>query len=55
MTFELKNVRYCWKARHTPAHEIFRDLSVQIGHGESVGILGREGSGKTTMLTLLGG
>jgi len=55
MTFELHNIRYCWKARHAPVNEIFRDLSVQIGHGESVGVVGREGSGKTTMLTLLGG
>lgn len=55
MTFRLRNVCYRWKARPEPAREIFRDLTLDINPGESVGILGKEGSGKTTMLNLLGG
>src|SRR6476619_1358873 len=32
-----------------------RDIDVEIGRGETVGVIGRNGSGKSTMLRLLAG
>jgi len=36
-------------------HEIFRNLNLEIARGEKVGILGRNGAGKSTMIRLLSG
>ena len=36
-------------------HEVFRDLDLEVHRGEKVGILGRNGTGKSTLIRLLGG
>lgn len=36
-------------------HEVFRNLNLEIDRGEKVGILGRNGAGKSTMIRLLSG
>ena len=36
-------------------HEVFRNLNLEIARGEKVGILGRNGAGKSTMIRLLSG
>ena len=35
--------------------EVFSDLSLEVNHGEMVGIVGASGTGKSTLLHLLGG
>ncbi|HMK39101.1 MAG TPA: ABC transporter ATP-binding protein, partial [Bacteroidota bacterium] len=42
-------------SRFEPPREVFRDLSLTVSRGECLGLLGREGTGKTTLLNLLGG
>lgn len=37
------------------AHEVFRNINLVIDKGEKVGILGRNGAGKSTMIRLLSG
>jgi ATP-binding cassette subfamily C protein LapB len=50
MTF--KNVTFAYDGQENP---VMRDVSFEIKPGERVGILGRIGSGKTTILRLLAG
>lgn len=37
------------------AHEVFHKINLEIDRGEKVGILGRNGAGKSTMIRLLSG
>lgn len=37
------------------AHEVFRNINLDVARGEKVGILGRNGAGKSTMIRLLSG
>lgn len=36
-------------------HEVFRNINLEVDKGEKVGILGRNGAGKSTMIRLLSG
>lgn len=47
---EVKNVSY-----HYENHDVLRDISLYVGQGETIAILGRSGVGKTTLFNLIGG
>ncbi len=48
---ELENVAFAYSGRET----IIEDLTVSVGNGEFIGLLGANGSGKSTILKLAGG
>jgi ABC-type polysaccharide/polyol phosphate transport system ATPase subunit len=50
----LKSLIPLWRPRKTELWAL-RDLDLSIGRGETVGIMGRNGAGKSTMLRLLAG
>jgi ATP-binding cassette subfamily B multidrug efflux pump len=45
---EIRNLTYAYDT-----HPVLRDVSLNIRHGETVGIVGRTGSGKSTLLSLI--
>lgn len=51
---ELVNVTKQYRVRNG-VHTVFRDVNLEIAHGEKIGILGRNGAGKSTMIRLLSG
>ncbi len=53
-SIELEHVSFCYH-RHDSAFQALRDISVTIGDGEFVCVLGKSGCGKTTLLRLLAG
>lgn len=48
-------IELCHVTKYYGAHAAVRDLNVQIGKGEVLGLLGLNGAGKTTTLRLLSG
>ena len=50
----LKSLLPFWRARRSPMWAL-RDVDFEIGPGETVGLLGRNGAGKTSLLRLLAG
>lgn len=46
----------CEKVRvDFPTKQVFKDLSLGVDEGARIGIVGRNGDGKSTLLTLLSG
>lgn len=42
-------------SKHFGAQDVFSDVSLQVGHGDRVGLVGANGTGKTTLLRILMG
>ena len=51
---KLVNVTKQYRVRNG-VHTVFRDVNLEIAPGEKLGILGRNGAGKSTMIRLLSG
>lgn len=51
---KLVNVTKQYRVRNG-VHTVFRDVNLEIAPGEKIGILGRNGAGKSTMIRLLSG
>jgi capsular polysaccharide transport system ATP-binding protein len=51
---KLANVTKQYRVRNG-VHTVFRDVNLEIAPGEKIGILGRNGAGKSTMIRLLSG
>ncbi|MBD5332953.1 MAG: ATP-binding cassette domain-containing protein [Bacteroides sp.] len=49
---EIKNLSFSYSRKKEP---VFRDLTLNIGHGGVYGLLGRNGVGKTTLMYLIAG
>jgi ABC-2 type transport system ATP-binding protein len=47
-----RNVRKIYRSRNAPPVEALKDLSLIVGRGERISILGRNGAGKTTFLKI---
>lgn len=52
---ELKNISHSYNLGTPITREVLRSVNIQISKGESVGIIGVPGSGKTTLAMLMAG
>lgn len=55
MDFHLRHVSLTRTALHVPPREILHDITLNIPRGARAGIIGGEGSGKTTLMQILAG
>ncbi|MEK7248991.1 MAG: ABC transporter ATP-binding protein [Bacteroidota bacterium] len=55
MNFHLDNISFSYKSKAFPPRQVFSHLSLTIGSGECIAIVGEEGTGKSTLLQLLNG
>lgn len=55
MLVKLDNVKYTYNRKTVMEKSAVSDISLEIGKGEFVSILGKTGSGKSTVLSLLSG
>lgn len=51
---ELRNISMSYRTRNS-IHKVLDDLSFDIPHNKSLGILGRNGAGKSTLIKILSG
>src|SRR3989344_9248841 len=49
----VRNLSKSFKGTH--GHEVFSDLSFELGKGGRLAVLGRNGQGKSTLIKILGG
>ncbi len=55
MPIKLDNVSYTYAPGTTLAVQALRGVSLEIGDGEFVGVMGCTGSGKSTLIQLIAG
>ncbi len=55
MALKLDHVNYIYDADTEMAHVALKDVSLEIGNGEFIGLIGHTGSGKSTLVTHLNG
>ncbi|MCL2662574.1 MAG: energy-coupling factor ABC transporter ATP-binding protein [Oscillospiraceae bacterium] len=55
MPIELESVSFAYKSADGSEIQALRDISIKIGDGEFVGIMGHTGCGKTTLIQLMAG
>jgi energy-coupling factor transport system ATP-binding protein len=53
LKFELDNIDFSYHSKTEGSALLFEDLSFSVGNGECVGIVGREGVGKSTLLQIM--
>jgi ABC-type phosphate/phosphonate transport system ATPase subunit len=49
--FDLRNISYSYAGKINA----LKDISLKVGHGEQISIIGSDGSGKSTLLAILNG
>ena len=55
MALKLDHVNYIYDADTEMAHVALKDVTLEIGKGEFIGLIGHTGSGKSTLVTHLNG
>lgn len=55
MTLLLKNVSYSYNNKNNPKNQILSNLNMEVKKGEFISIVGRSGTGKSTILRLMTG
>lgn len=55
MSLELKNVSYSYLNEKKQKNNVLSNISLNIAHGEFVSLIGRSGTGKSTILKLITG
>jgi len=54
MSITVENVTYIYDRKSKHAKKALDDVSFMIRKGETIGIMGKTGSGKSTLINLLG-
>lgn len=55
MTLVLKDVSYSFHPKGKQPNQVIHDLTMQVNHGEFVSLIGKSGTGKSTILKLVTG